>query len=136
VNRPLVGVGVIILNNGKVLLGKGKNSHGAGSWSFPSGHLEFKESIEACARREVMEEVGIEITNIREAAFTNDLFPGGRHYITLFVLANPVSSNIGVMEPNKCERWEWFSWDNLPKPLFIPVKNLLRKGYNPTQTLK
>ena len=55
-NRPSVGVAVIVVNNGKVLLGKRKGSHGSGSWAFPGGHLEMNESIEACARREVFEE--------------------------------------------------------------------------------
>jgi len=42
--RPKVGVGVIIVKNNKILFGKRKNAHGEGSWSFPGGHLEFKES--------------------------------------------------------------------------------------------
>lgn len=34
-NRPKVGVGVAIIKDGKVLLGKRKNAHGEGTWSFP-----------------------------------------------------------------------------------------------------
>ena len=62
---PRVGVGVIVIKEVKVLLGKRKNSHGHGSWSFCGGHLEFGEGIEECARREAFEEAGISIKNLR-----------------------------------------------------------------------
>jgi len=61
--KPKVGVGIIVIKDNKVLLGKRKNSHGEGSWCFPGGHLEFNESLENCAKREVLEETGIEIKN-------------------------------------------------------------------------
>ncbi len=62
--KPKVGIGVMILKDGKVLLGKRKGSHGAGQYAFPGGHLEYMESFEDCARRETREECGIEIQNI------------------------------------------------------------------------
>lgn len=128
--KPKVGVGVIIIKDGKVLLGKRKGSHGEGSWSFPGGHLEFGEDVFACARREVMEETGVEITNLRNATFTNDIFEKeGKHYVTLFVVAEILSGVVEVKEPNKCDGWEWFSWDALPEPLFVPIQNLLKQNF-------
>jgi len=35
------------------------------------------------------------------------------------------------MEPEKCEKWEWFSWNNLPSNLFLPTLNLIKNGFNP-----
>ena len=53
-----VGVGVFIVRNGKVLLGKRKGSHGEGLWALPGGHVEeYEDYWETCAR-EVEEEVG------------------------------------------------------------------------------
>jgi 8-oxo-dGTP diphosphatase len=131
--RPKIGVAAIITRDGKkVLLGKRKNSHGEGTWCFPGGHLEMNESIEECAARETMEEAGVSIRNIRKAAFTNDLFvKEKKHYVTLFVLADFASGEPKVMEPDKCEKWGWFSWENLPKPLFLPIANLLKQGFDP-----
>lgn len=62
---PKVGVGVFVMRNGQVLIGKRKGAHGEGEYSFPGGHLEYMESFEGCARRETQEETGIEIQNIR-----------------------------------------------------------------------
>lgn len=128
--RPKVGVGVIVIKDGKVLLGKRRNAHGEGDWSFPGGHLEFNESWEDCASRETFEETGIAIKNIRFGTATNDIFPAEeKHYITIFMLSDYDSGEVKVMEPEKCEKWEWFHWDQLPKPLFIPIKNLLKKNF-------
>ena len=63
-NYPKVGVGVMIIKNGKVLFHKRKGSHGDGEYAWPGGHLEYMESFEDCVRREVYEEAGIEIKNI------------------------------------------------------------------------
>ena len=50
-NKPKVGMGIMILKDGKILLGKRKNSHGSGEYAFPGGHLEYMESFEGCAKR-------------------------------------------------------------------------------------
>ncbi|MFW5991429.1 MAG: nucleotide triphosphate diphosphatase NUDT15 [Candidatus Nanoarchaeia archaeon] len=128
--RPFVGVGVIVRKNGRVLLGKRKSSHGEGTWCFPGGHLEYGEDIEDCAKRETKEETGIEIQNLKRAGFTNDIF-GEKHYVTLFIVSDYLAGEVQLKEPDKCEKWEWFSWDALPEPLFLPVKNLLKQEFNP-----
>lgn len=130
--RPKVGVGVMIVKDGKILFGKRKGSHGEGAWSLPGGHLEFGESLEECAKREVMEETGLLVDGIKEVTFTNDIFTTeDKHYITLYVKAKLVSGKLELKEPEKCERWGWFKWDNLPKPLFLPIENLIKSGFKP-----
>jgi len=132
IEQPLVGVAVIVCRDQKVLLGKRRNAHGEGTWAFPGGHLEFNESIEACARREVREETGLEITNIRYGTFTNDVFePEEKHYVTLFVVSDSRSGAPEVREPDKCERWRWFEWGVFPEPRFLPIQNLMEQGFSP-----
>ena len=51
--KPGVGVGVIVVKDGKLLLGKRK-THGKNTWSVPGGWLSFSESWEDCAVRECL----------------------------------------------------------------------------------
>lgn len=130
-NRPKVGIGVIVLKNSKILLGKRKNSHGDSTWSFPGGHLEFGESWEDCAKRETKEETNLNIKNIRFFAVTNDIFENeSKHYITIFMLADYDTGELKLLEKEKCEKWEWFDLKNLPSPLFLPIENLLKSEKN------
>ncbi len=120
-----VGVAVLIINQGKILLGERIGSHGAHTWATPGGHLEMGESIEACAVREVLEETGLEISAIKQLGYTNDIFDATKHYITLYVTATSASQDATIMEVDKCTQWQWFDMTELPSPLFKPMNNLL-----------
>lgn len=134
--RPKVGVGVIIVKDSKILLGKRKNSHGTGGWSFPGGHLEYGEGVEECARRELLEEAGIEVGEFIVGPYTNDVFEDeGKHYITLHVVAKYESGEPKICEPDKCDGWDWFDWDNLPENLFAPVERLKATNFRPSDYL-
>lgn len=129
--RPHVGVAVIVVRDGLVLLGKRKNAHGAGTWQFPGGHLEYGESIEACARRELFEETGLSIVNLHMGPFTNDFFKDEqKHYVTLFVIADQTTGQARVKEPDKCHCWDWFQWSKMPTPYFLPIVNLIRQNFS------
>ena len=137
-NIPRVGVGVIIEEQGRVLLIQRKGAHGAGSWSTPGGHFEFGESLEQCAIRETQEEVGIEIGNVRFVAVTNDIFKeSGKHYITLWMQADHLSGEPRIAAENEVAQIGWFNWESLPSPLFTPLENLMnQKSYPPDGLLK
>ena len=130
--RPVVGIGVIVLRNHRILLGKRRNVHGAGDWSPPGGHLDFGETPENCAIREVREETGLTIENVRPGGVTNDIFLSEqKHYITLFLIADCPTGTPELLEPDKCEGWVWYDWTALPEPLFLPLRNLLQQRFNP-----
>ena len=118
----------MVWNGDRLLLGKRISAHSENSWQFPGGHLEFGETVEACARREVDEEAGICIRNISPCGYTNDVFiDAGKHYVTLFVSSDYDGGELTVMEPHKCEQWRWFHWQKLPEPLFLPIRNFLKQ---------
>lgn len=130
--RPKVGLGVLIRYQGRVLLGKRKNAHGEGAWCAPGGHLEYGESFEECAHREIEEETGLKVKNLKFATCTNDIFlKENKHYVTIIMVADLESGEPEVKEPEKCERWEWFDWEDLPEPLFLPNINLKKQKFNP-----
>ncbi len=126
-----IGVGVIVVRGSQILLGKRIGALGSNTWNFPGGHLEWDESVFECARREVLEETGLtNLSNFRYGPYTRDVFTNeNKQYITLFVLADCNQGEPKIMEPDRCERWEWFAWNELPKPLFLPITNLLKQGF-------
>ncbi len=130
--RPKVGVEVFILKDNKFLMGKRTNAHGDGTWSLPGGHLEFFETFEDCAKREVLEETGLKIEDVTFATITNDMFKEeNKHYVTIFVKSKYTEGIAKIIEPNKCLKWDWFTWEELPSPLFLPLENLRKTNFNP-----
>lgn len=132
--HPRVGVGVIVQKGGHVLIGQRKGSLGDGHWALPGGHLEYGESFEACATREVLEETGIAVSDVCFATAENTVFPEGKHYVTIFMHAQaPTGADARLMEPDKCSRWCWVMWEDLKlhKPLFQPLQQLVQRGYKP-----
>lgn len=120
--KPKVGIGVMVLKDGKVLLGKRKGAHGAGEFASPGGHLEYMESFEDCAKREVAEECGIEIKNIHFQFLANLTEYAPKHYVHIGLLADWKSGDPKVLEPEKSEAWNWYDLDKLPQPLFKPCE--------------
>jgi ADP-ribose pyrophosphatase YjhB (NUDIX family)/catechol 2,3-dioxygenase-like lactoylglutathione lyase family enzyme len=130
--QPRVGVGVFVLRDGLVLLGQRLGSHGAGTWALPGGHLEFGETVERCAMREVHEETGLTVDVVARGPYTNDVLDDvGKHYVTVFVLAHAPHGEPELREPAKCAEWRWCRWNDLPTPLFAPLANLHASGYVP-----
>ena len=125
-DHPKVGVGVIITHAGSVLLLRRKFVHGAGSWSTPGGHLDFGETPEACAVREAKEETGLDITDVQFRAITNDIFETeDKHYITIWMEGRYTGGEPVVNDASEMSEVGWFAWDDLPQPLFLPLRHLL-----------
>ncbi|MEK7632279.1 MAG: NUDIX domain-containing protein [Patescibacteria group bacterium] len=87
--RPKVGVGVVVFRGNEIVLMQRRGVHGEGSWCPPGGHLEYGESWEDCAKRETLEELGVEIENVEFLGVTNDIHEKEqKHYITIILRAD------------------------------------------------
>ncbi|MBI2578558.1 MAG: NUDIX domain-containing protein [Candidatus Aenigmarchaeota archaeon] len=120
--RPLVGVGCQIIQGNKILLGRRKGSHGEGEWSGFGGHVEFGETLEECAKREVKEEVGLEVGNLRLLCISDIMKYGKKHYVDVEFTAKIKSGKPRIVDKENISELKWFDLKNLPKPLFEPVK--------------
>ncbi len=111
-------------------MGCRKGAHGEGSWSVPGGHLEFGETIEQGAKREVFEETGLTIKNVKVAGITNDIFlKEDKHYITIWVTSNWKKGKPTITEPDKFLDLDYRDFNTLPANLFLPWQELLKSDF-------
>ena len=123
--RPRVGLAVHIYKDGRTLLMFRTGKHAGQCWGTAGGKLELGESFLNCSKREVKEELGLDIEGVELLGVTNDIFSNDSHYVTLHILATGVTGQEKIMEPEKCGEISWFKLNELPKPLMLPVQNYL-----------
>lgn len=130
-DRPKVGVSLLVVKNGaRILLGKRLNPDGTIEYETPGGHMEFGESGEGAALRELHEECGpfIQITEPRFLCVSNSReYLPEHHYIDVAYLAHWMYDDAVVPEDerHKCGGWGWYSLDALPTPRFSTVDNMV-----------
>ncbi len=128
-DRPKVGTAVFIVRDGLLLMQRRAGPHGEGTWSVPGGHVEFGETPEETAIRETFEETGVSIRSARIVAITNDVFDeSGKHYVTLWLLADGVGNETPRPLHDETSDVGWFGPDELPSPLFAPLPRLIDGG--------
>jgi 8-oxo-dGTP diphosphatase len=127
-----VGFGVMLFRDGKILLGQrhvdpqkaDSKLRGEGTWTMPGGKLEYGESFEDGARREVLEETGVSLNGVKVICVNNDKNEYA-HFVTIGLFSDSFSGEAKVMEPDEIVRWDWFSLDNLPSPLYFPSAKII-----------
>ena len=127
-----VGVGAVVVEDGRVLVMRRAGAHGAGLWGLPGGHQEFGESPERTAVREVAEETGLVVDVTARLGFTDDPMPDiGRHYVTLFLACSRITGEPRLMEPEKATALDWLTIGELQarrNELFVPLRHCLDDG--------
>ena len=128
---PSTGVAVIITHNDKILIGE-RMTTPQNCWQLPGGLIKLGETPLQAIKREAFEETNLTLLDEEIIALTNNIFCASSHSISLIFIAkckNP--TKLIAKEINKCQGWYWTSWDELPSPLFLPLKTLVDSGFHP-----
>lgn len=109
-DRPIVGVGAVVIRDGKILLVKRGVAPSKGLWAIPGGSLELGETLQQGAEREILEETGVAI-RAREPVYTFDFFEradNGRirfHFVIVDVAADYISGDVKGADDALDARW-------------------------------
>lgn len=142
-----VGFGVMMMRGGKILLGKRHEDpekadselNGMSTWTMPGGKMEFGETFEGLAGREVLEETNIKLNKVKIIGVNNERIDVA-HFVTIGMFSDDFEGEAEVMEPDEITEWRWFGLDELPSPMFFPSKKLIenykqKKFYIPENEL-
>ena len=94
--RPIIGVGAVIISGGRALLVRRDTEPLRGEWSVPGGMLELGETLREGVRREALEETGLEVEpgevlDVFDSIFTDGLGRTQYHYVLIDYLCRPLS---------------------------------------------
>lgn len=131
-NRPKIGIGVIVTRGDKILLGERLSSHGAGTFQIPGGHLEFGETFEQAAAREVHEECGLGDITIRSVVSVSNDIAYEKHYVSIGLAAESLAGEPSDREPEHSRNWKWYDVTNLPDPIFPHSKRVIENWLSGT----
>lgn len=108
--QPGIGVGVVVVNDNRVLLVQRGKEPGAGTWAFPGGRLELGETLAEAAAREALEETGLtiepgEVIAVRDLIDSDEAGRIRFHYVLIDLLAQPVGGTLRPGDDSLAVRW-------------------------------
>lgn len=120
-----VDVHLIVLRDGpggrQVLLSRRAGDvYATGMWHMPSGHLDGPhEDVVAAGIRELGEETGLvcDRADVRAAVTVHHRAPSGHARIGVFLGVTHRQGEPRILEADRCDAMDWFSWDTLPEPM-------------------
>jgi ADP-ribose pyrophosphatase YjhB (NUDIX family) len=126
--NPAPAVVAIMIAGRRVLLTRRARPPYANAWDLPGGFLEAHEAPLAGLRRELREELGVGIRNVRLVGFATDQYgPGGVAVLSIVYRVAPTSERVRASDDVSEARW--FRSDALPfrEIAFPGVRRLLRR---------
>ena len=109
-DRPVVGIGAVVIHEGRVLLVRRGVAPSRGLWAVPGGALELGETLQRGAEREILEETGVAI-RAREPVYAFDFFErdgDGRirfHFVIVDVAADYIRGDVKGADDALEARW-------------------------------
>lgn len=135
---PIPSVGALILYDERILIVKRASPPSIGKWSIPGGVIEIGETAEEAVRREVREEVGIDIQDVELLdiydSITRD--ENGRvryHYLIVEYLARP--SSLEIKHSEEVLEYRWVTLEEITRLDVTPsLRELLKKHKEKIET--
>lgn len=130
--RPIIGVGAVVVEGDRVLLVRRDSEPLRGEWSVPGGMLELGEKLRDGVRREVAEETGLdvetgEVLDVFDSIFTDTLGRTQYHYVLIDYLCWPVAG--AARAGSDVSDVKWVSAEALPAlGLREVTEQVVRKG--------
>ena len=126
------GVAVVVTHRQRVLFGQRKTANGGFVWQLPGGWIEPGESPQLAARREVREETGLLLRDLRFVGVTSNVFSPREHSISLYFEAECVDvESQELAESDNCRAWEWRCWTEVSENLYLPLRLFKETDYRP-----
>ncbi len=109
-DRPLVGVGAVIVQDGRVVVVKRASEPLKGRWSVPGGMLELGEKLREATAREVLEETGLqvevgEVVDVFDAIYVDPAGLTQYHYVLIDFLCRPIGGELQAGSDVSEARW-------------------------------
>lgn len=101
---PIVGVGVAIVDEGRILLVQRGHEPGKGLWAIPGGKVDFGETLRAAAAREVFEETGL-IVEVGQVIWAGEHISDHGHIVLVDFLGSITGGNLRAADD--ADRAEW-----------------------------
>lgn len=139
---PLVGVGAVVVDNGRVLLVQRGREPLRGHWSLPGGLIEVGESLHAGVIREVLEETGLEVEPVELIELLDRIHRDGErvryHYVIADYLCRVTGGSLAAASDADAVRWvERSEWNSHSVLLLDPITvRVIEAGWQRARSLQ
>ena len=103
--NPAPTVSVLIVDDNRVLLGKRGGGPGKGTWSLPSGYIEYDEDFLTTAIREAKEETSLDVEVCSIVNIISSFFSPKSHFLGIYVIARVIGGELVAGDDLKAVEW-------------------------------